>query len=123
MITIFYDQQCILCRRYKQALDFIDHTAFNWLDANDDESIKIIDRTKDELLSEIHILLEDSTVLSGSEAMSYILAKMPGASRFAWLMEKDSTKKAIETFHSTSEKLRRRLIKSCPSCKNRSSST
>lgn len=123
MITIFYDPQCVLCRRYKQALDLIDHTAFNWLDANDDEAIKVIDRSKEQLLSEIHILLEDSSILSGSEAMSFILTHMPGASRFAWLMEKDSTKKAIDTFHATSEKLRRRLIKSCPSCKNKSSST
>lgn len=123
MVNIFYDDQCLLCRRYKQALELIDSKTFTWIDANSEEATKVSGLSRDQLLSDIHVQLENSTFLRGSEAISYILTKIPGASRFSWLMEKDSTKKAIETFHSTSEKLRRRLINSCPSCKNRSSST
>ncbi len=122
MIKVFYDGKCILCRRYKQALELLDKGNIEWYDANQEDSSKIINIPTNELLADLHVQLPDMTVHTGSEAMSYIIKEIPAAARFSWLMEKDSTKKAIETFHTTSEKLRRRLIKSCPSCKNRSKS-
>tara|TARA_R110002049_G_scaffold198439_1_gene368449 strand:- start:1378 stop:1749 length:372 start_codon:yes stop_codon:yes gene_type:complete len=122
MIKVFYDGKCILCRRYKQAVELLDNSKFTWLDANEESSSKMLNIPTQELLADLHVQLSDNSIIKGSAAMTYIIKQIPAASRFSWLMEKDSTKKAIETFHSTSEKLRRRLIKSCPSCKNKSSS-
>tara|TARA_R110000868_G_C10946014_1_gene767436 strand:+ start:118 stop:489 length:372 start_codon:yes stop_codon:yes gene_type:complete len=122
MITIFHDSDCILCRRYKQALDLIAHNQIVWIDIHTDQCVAPQGLSKAELLQEIHILNSDGDLLKGSEAIQYLISAIPAAKRFSWLIESDSAKKAIDVFHSTSDKLRRRLINSCPSCKNKTSS-
>src|SRR5690606_29768256 len=89
-----------------------------WVDIHSIDGDLPYNLTKEALLSDIHAISEER-VLVGAEAISLIISTIPGAKRFSWLMEKDSAKKAINIFHETSDRLRRKLINSCPSCKNR----
>ena len=122
MIEIFYDSQCILCRRYKQALDLLAHDKLKWVDLHAQDFVIPDGLKHEDMLNEIHIFTLERELLRGSQALQYIITTIPAAKRFSWLMERDSAKKAIDVFHTTSDKLRRRLIKSCPSCKNKTSS-
>ncbi|MBH46715.1 MAG: hypothetical protein CME71_00935 [Halobacteriovorax sp.] len=122
MITIFHDSNCILCRRYKQALELIVHDQIVWIDIHSDDCVAPDGLSKSDLLQEIHIISAENVLLKGSDAVQYLMSAIPAAKRFSWLIESDSAKKAIDVFHSTSDKLRRRLINSCPSCKNKTSS-
>lgn len=122
MIKVFFDSECVLCRRYQQAIKLIADDKIEWVDIHRHESVFPVGLSKQQLLSDIHIQKDDGELLKGADALGHIITLLPGAARFSWLMEKDSSKKAIDLFHSTSEKLRRRLLKSCPSCKNKGTS-
>jgi len=120
-MKVYYDSQCELCKRYQQAIEYLAKGQLDWVDLHDSTSELPQGFSKDELLSEIHALTDSGSVLKGAEALSAIIEQIPGAARFSWLMQRDSAKKALEVFYDTSEKLRRRLMKSCPSCQNKHS--
>lgn len=120
-MKVYYDSQCELCRRYQQAIEFLARGKLDWVDLHDSNSELPQDYSKEDLLNEIHALNDQGEVLKGAEALAAIIEHIPAAERFSWLMQRDSAKKALEVFYDTSEKLRRRLMKSCPSCQNKHS--
>lgn len=120
-MKVYYDSQCELCRRYQQAIEFLARGKLDWIDLHDPQTSLPVDLKKEELLSEIHVLNDQGQTLKGAEALAAIIEYIPGSERFSWLMQRDSAKKALEVFYNTSEKLRRRLMKSCPSCQNKHS--
>lgn len=117
MITIYYDSQCPLCCRYRQALNLLAKDQLEWIDIYTQP-----EANQAELLSVIHIKLSDGSILRGPEAMETIIKAIPGAERFSWLIDSNSAQKALNIFHETSDRLRRRLMKSCSSCHNKRSS-
>lgn len=120
-MKVYYDSQCELCKRYQQAIEFLARGKIDWIDLHDESAKLPHGVDKAELLSEIHAQTNDGHLHVGADALAVIIEQIPGAERFSWLMQRDSAKKALEVFYNTSEKLRRRLMKSCPSCQNKNS--
>lgn len=118
-MKVYYDSNCVLCSRYKQAISFIAKNKIVWLDVNDEKIELPANYARSELLEILHVFTDDGNVHVGPDAFKAIIAAIPGAERFSWLMQQDSAKRALDVFYETSERLRRRLMKSCPSCQNK----
>ncbi len=117
MITIYYDANCPLCCRYRQALTLLAAEQLKWINIHEQNEF-----SPEELLNQLHVKLPDGSLKRGSEAMTYIIHAIPGAERFSWLIDGESGQRAIDFFHKTSDRLRRRLQSSCPSCQNKRAS-
>lgn len=118
-MKVYYDSQCTLCLRYHQAVELIASGKIEWLDINDPMTVYPPGSTLEDLLSELHVLREDGTLVRGGDAIKEIITVIPGAGRFSWLIESDSAKRTLNSFYETSERLRQRLLKSCSSCHNK----
>lgn len=115
---VLFDDQCILCVRFKQAFEKASgKTELNFVALSDAE---IFDHypmlNPNACQKEIHLVKENLDVLKGGEVVEYLLVHMPWCKPFVWLIESEKGKKAINYFYDKSDQLRNRLKKDCGSC-------
>jgi predicted DCC family thiol-disulfide oxidoreductase YuxK len=115
---IIFDQECPLCVRFKQSLLFLDRgNKFDFAPLQDETIyIKYPILSREECEKDIHILIDKNEVVKGTEALEFLIKNYPKVKSFAWLLESDSGKKAVNLFHDKVSELRQAYKKNCPGC-------
>lgn len=115
---IIFDQECPLCVRFKQSLLFLDSgNKFDFVPLQDETIyIKYPVLNKAECEKDIHILISATEALKGTEALEFLIKNYPKVKSFAWLIESESGKKAVNFFHDRVSQFRESYKKNCPKC-------
>ena len=121
---IIYDTECPLCVRFKKGLSIMDIKNTITFKELTDQSIylKYPQLTFEDCSEEIHMINPDGKVFRGGEVISQLMGEIPGASKLSWLIEKESSKKTLDFFYKSLNKIRTGTKEDCPKC-NRSKKT
>lgn len=121
---IIYDIECPLCVRFKKGLSIMDIKNIITFKELQDQSIYIeYPQLNFEACSEeIHMIDSDGKIYLGGEVISQLIQELPGASKLSWLIEKESSKKTLDFFYKSLNKIRTGTTDDCPKC-NRSKKT
>lgn len=65
----------------------------------------------------VHLISEDQAVLKGPEVVEFLAKRLPGVKKFAWLLDNEAGKKAVELFYNAVNEYRKSSLNSCQSCK------
>ncbi len=113
---ILYDDECPLCLRFKQGLEYLDKN-LNFISARDEDIYQEFpELSRQECLEKVHLITEERKILSGPEVVDYLAANLPGVSKFAWLLDNDQGKKVKEFFYQKVEELRELSTKKNQDC-------
>lgn len=121
---LLFDNECILCKRFKESLERIElEQEIHFYPIQDEaiyQAFEFLD--KDEVFKEIHLIVSDNPpeILKGSAAISYLSMLNPLVSKFSWLVESEVGKKASNLFYRSVNKYRESLRKQCPKCRVKS---
>lgn len=115
---LVFDQECQLCARFKQALDFLDKDEkIQKIPLQDQSLYERFPQLDQEACEEtIHLLDEQGNVYKGAEVIEFLVKFYPGVKKFAWLVETESGKKAVEFFYGKVNELREKVKKDCVGC-------
>lgn len=116
--VLIYDEQCPLCKRFKQGLEFMDlKKKIEFRDANDDQTYKDYPQlTQDQCLTEAHFLRENGDLLTGGDIIAEISHYYPGVKKLSWLLESNMGKKVNDYFYKKVEQLRKSSLRGCSGC-------
>ena len=66
---------------------------------------------------------ENENIIKGSEVIKYLVHKIPAVEKFSWLIEKESSQKAMDVFYDKVNEVRKKIKKSkgCTDCGKRRS--
>ncbi len=112
---IIYDSKCTLCNRFKQTFEKLKGSEkFSFVSIHDEEIYQqFTSLDKEKCFEEIHIIESDGLIYRGAEAIKHLISIMPATSGFAWLIEKDMSKKSIDLFYKVASKYRKKLLEKC----------
>lgn len=103
---ILFDPECPLCLRFKQGLEFLDKS-LSFVSARDEGIYaEFPELSPQECLEKVHMITADRRILRGSEVVDELVHRLPGVSKFAWLLDNDQGRKAKEFFYQKVEELR-----------------
>ena len=116
---LIYDDECPLCKRFKQALELMDTKGIIDFKEVADRSIYIeypnLNQRKCEEV--IHMIGEKGRIFRGGEVINELVGLFPGASKLSWLIDSESSKKATDIFYQSLNKIRGLTKKTdCPKC-------
>lgn len=116
-MIIFYDEDCNLCKRFKQAIELIDSKGNIKFRSIYDESVyeEFPQLNFSDCEEEVHMISEGK-VYRGGEVIEELLKTLPAVKKFAWLIEKDSTKSALDAFYGQINDMRGMQKKKCFRC-------
>lgn len=116
--VILYDSQCNLCLRFKQSLERLPGTKEVTMVSIHEKEIYLIypELSLEQTSKEIHFIDENRMIHKGAEAISLIVQRFPMAKKFAWLIESNMGKKALQFFHDKADQFREILLKQCKNC-------
>ncbi|MBL6990929.1 MAG: DUF393 domain-containing protein [Bacteriovoracaceae bacterium] len=119
---LLYDHECSLCQRFRDSLcRLAGNNVVSTVSIHQEEIYEVYPQLDKQLCNEeLHLIVDEQTILSGSEALQWLIAKLPGVSKFAWLIESNAGKKSIDFFNEMASKYRKVLLDRCPSCKKQS---
>ena len=113
---VLYDNECPLCLRFKQGLEYLDKN-LNFISARDEAIYtEFPELSRQECLEKVHLITEEKKILSGPEVVDYLAARLPGVSKFAWLLDNDQGKKVKDYFYQKVEELRELSTKKSQDC-------
>jgi predicted DCC family thiol-disulfide oxidoreductase YuxK len=118
--TIIYDSECSLCVRFKKALQFLDvdkHITFKSLHDNG-TYIDYPELVKEECEELIHLIDETGKIYRGGDVIEYLVKLFPGVKKFAWLLDSESAKNAMDAFYGRLNDMRIMKQKRCYTCGN-----
>ena len=115
---ILFDNDCILCKRFKESLEKIpDIEEYSFIPVQNEDIFSAFPRLdKKECLETLHLIDLEGNIHQGGQAVSHLIEKFPIVSKFAWLIEKDMGKKTVDFFYNVVNKYRKSLKKKCPKC-------
>ncbi|MCO4793143.1 MAG: DUF393 domain-containing protein [Bacteriovoracaceae bacterium] len=118
--VLFYDSDCGLCMRFKQALDRIPGTnKVKKISIHEPDAFESYPKLSKEVCEkEVHLIDENGNILRGEEVIEYLISQFPGVKKFSWLLESGMGQKAVEYFNSITKMTRETLRKRCSTCKN-----
>jgi predicted DCC family thiol-disulfide oxidoreductase YuxK len=118
-IHLFYDDQCTLCKRFKEALSRLPEQEVIVSHSIHDETIytEFNQLTIEECHRQVHIIIDGGVVLKGPEAVSHLIKLHPAIAKIAWLIDSDMGQKSMTFFYDMAEKYRRSLLNNCKTCK------
>jgi predicted DCC family thiol-disulfide oxidoreductase YuxK len=103
---VLYDPECPLCLRFKQGLEYLDKNLC-FISAREDEIyVEFPELSRQACLEKIHLMTEEKKILVGPEVVDYLVQRLPGVSKLAWLLENDQGKKIKDYFYQKVEELR-----------------
>lgn len=118
---LIFDQECSLCVRFKQALDFLDkEERVKKVPLQDDwiyEQVPALNREDCE--ETIHLVTPEKAILKGTEVIEYLISFYPGVKKFSWLVENESAKKAANIFYDKVNEIRKKIKEDCRDCGKR----
>lgn len=118
---LLYDDECELCKRFKQALIRIPGSENLTVRPLQDDSIykHFPQLNKADCKETLHLLDEMGSVHKGGEALQFLVKLLPGVSKCAWLIESGMGQKTSDFFYKMVNHYRESLLNRCSKCKNR----
>jgi predicted DCC family thiol-disulfide oxidoreductase YuxK len=117
-MILLYDSECQLCNRFKKTLDILDTKKTIKFISIYEQNIYIDypELSKEECESVIHLIDDDKKIYRGSEVIEQLLLSFPQVKKFAWLIESESSKKAMNIFYKKLNQMREMKKASCYTC-------
>ena len=114
---LVFDSECSLCLRFVQTLKKIDiKNTMNYECLHNKELYQYFtDLNFETCNEEVHLVLDDK-ILKGAEVIEYLVSKIPGVDKFAWLIKKDSSRSAMKFFYKKLNSIRVQSKKGCKTC-------
>ncbi len=84
---VLFDSECPLCCKFSKIIANMDKNGNFYLESYQDYSLNNSVPPIEELSREIHIINEDGEIKRGSEAVTAILAILPGLKPYRWMIE------------------------------------
>ena len=120
-MIVFYDEECNLCRRFKQALEILDkNNLYTFRSIYDDSIYSEFPQLKKEDCEEDVHMIHNGKIFRGSEVIEEIIKNIPGVKKIAWLLDKDSAKTAMDAFYGQISEMRAMQRKKCFRCGTKS---
>lgn len=115
---LFYDSECSLCSRFQKALEMLDKgERVEYFSINDEKTFKEFPELDEEACFEaVHMIAPEGDILVGSEVVEKLVKLIPGVSKFAWLIESESSKKAMNIFYDRLNDMRLMKRRGCFRC-------
>ena len=124
--VLLFDDECSFCVRFTQGLKLVDKDMrINLVSIQSEEIYKEYNELNFEDCSEtIHLITEDKKILKGPEVIKFLTKEIPSVSKFSWLIESESAKKAMDVFYNKINEVRKsKKTKGCTTCGKRRSRT
>ena len=119
--VLLFDSECQLCSRFQKALSLLDRNkTINYVSVYD-ESIYIDfpELSKDKCLEVIHYIDEEKKVYTGGDVIAQLVKQFPQVKKFAWLIESESGKNAMNAFYDRLNDIRIMKKNNCFTCGSR----
>ena len=117
---LLFDAECPLCTRFKDSISRLEDakniTMVSIYEDSIYEQFPYLDKTM--CRQDVHFITEDEKVLVGQEVLEHLITLYPMVKKFAWLIETNMGQKAVNYFHSMTNRYRKVLKRKCPSCTN-----
>ncbi len=117
--VLLYDSECVLCNRFKQALEHVSGAEIlTMVSIHEDEIYNEFPfLSKEECHENLHIIDENGNIHIAGDAITYLTHKFPVVKNFAWLAETGMGKRAVDFFYQMANKYRQYSSKECEGCK------
>lgn len=117
-MKLVYDSECGLCLRFKQSLERLDSKkTIQFLDANDKETFqKLPFLNQQSCLEIVHLVDKKGNVFTGGEVITELLNYFPQVNKFAWLLDNEQGKAAMDLFYGQLNRMRLMQKKNCFRC-------
>jgi len=115
---LLFDDTCLMCTRFKQALDLIPGSEnIQKVSIYESDIYKQFPQiTMKECEQVVHLIDENGNIHKGGEVIRYLAKTIPYISRLAWLLDNEAGKKATDLFYQAVNKVRHSPLNSCKSC-------
>lgn len=116
--VLIYDSECGLCVRFKKAVDLIDlKKQVSFMSIHDPEVyLKYPQLDKEACDEQVHLIKDTGEIIVGADVIEYLIQKLPGVQKFAWLLDSDSAKKASKVFYKKISEMRMMQKRNCYTC-------
>lgn len=114
---IFFDSQCPLCLRLKQALErILPQSEYEFFDINSSElNQRYPDLDIEACKKEIH-MKDNNKIYVGEDVLAEIIKSFPIAKKLSWLVDTDAGKKTTSFFYNKVEDLKNKIKDKCSKC-------
>lgn len=116
---LLFDSECALCVRFTQALRLVDKDEKISFVSIYDEDIydKFKDLNQQECEETIHFITEKNEILQGGAVIEHLVSEIPSVEKFAWLLESERSKQAVDAFYKKVNEVRKIIKKKgCTGC-------
>jgi len=120
--VLIYDSECNLCVRFKKALELIDLKSQVSFKSVYDQSLYITfpELNQEECEEVVHLVDSEGRIYRGPDVIEFLVSLVPGVSKFSWLLNSDSGKKAMDAFYGKINDIRTLKNKGCRTCGKKS---
>lgn len=115
---LIYDSECTMCQRFQQGLALLDKNKEIHYASVHDESIyqRFTMLNPEQCRQTVHLVVSKKEVLKGHEVVEHLIEIIPGVKKFAWLLDSEQGKKAVEFFYNKVNQIKQKS-KGCSHCK------
>lgn len=115
---LFFDDECPLCLRFKQALERVPGTEhIEMISIHSERMNEFTDLDKEDCHAEVHLITSEGKILKGSEVAIYLVEQFPGVSKFSWLLDSDVGQRALKKMYDIASKYRKHYAnRHCSNC-------
>lgn len=116
---LLFDPECPLCLRFSQALRLVDPSQTIMFQSIYEEEIYVNypELNKEECEAIIHLIDAEGNIIRGSQVVEFLVETLPAVKKFAWLIDNESSKKAIDAFYNKVNDIRKNIKKNgCAGC-------
>ncbi len=118
---LLYDNECALCRRFKESLERIElKEKLHFYPIQEKAIYKFFPFINEEdAFQEIHLIIDPKKplVLKSEQVIKYLTEQNSKVRKFSWLIESEIGQKATNIFYRSINKYRETLRKQCPKCR------
>jgi len=115
---LFYDSECSLCSRFQKALEMLDKGEnLAYLSVHEEEIYQTYPMLNQQACEkEVHLIDTEGNIFVGAEVIEFLVKLIPGVSKFSWLIESESSKKAMDMFYGKLNDIRKMKKRNCYTC-------
>ena len=116
---LIYDSECMMCTRFKQALEKLDSQGeINFVSLHEEKLYQNFpELNPDDCHDKVHLIDEKRNLYIGVEIVEVLKEKIPAINKISWLLEQEATKKALNFFYEKVNELRKSKINPCKGCR------
>ncbi len=118
--TLLFDPECSLCARFKVSLERLDkENQITYLSIYDENLLQRFPFLAGrDFHAEVHLVNREGDVFVGGEVITELLKTFPLVQKFSWLLDSESSKKAMSIFYKSLNSFRRSRL-DCPKCQKK----